>query len=87
MSRLTGDGTAELASRDQILRRVRGHGNIHLVGNLTRLHPYSAICDDHTYQAHTTYYIVYIIKYSRLSVGTVHLLDMKRTEHGGTVVS
>ena len=29
MSRLTRDGTAELVSRDQILRRERGHGNIH----------------------------------------------------------
>ena len=30
MSRLTRDGTAEPASRDQILRRERGQGNIHL---------------------------------------------------------
>ena len=29
MSRLTRDGTAELVSRDQILRRVRGQRNIH----------------------------------------------------------
>ena len=29
MSRLTRDGTAEPASRDQILRRERGQGNIH----------------------------------------------------------
>ena len=29
MSRLTRDGTAELVSRDQILRRERGQGNIH----------------------------------------------------------
>ena len=28
MSRLTRDGTAELVSRDQILRRERGQGNI-----------------------------------------------------------
>ena len=28
MSRLTRDGTAEPVSRDQILRRVRGQGNI-----------------------------------------------------------
>ena len=45
MSRLTWDGTAEPVSRDQILRHVRGQGNIifpfHLttsrIGNLTRL--------------------------------------------------
>ena len=29
MSRLTRDGTAETVSRDQILRRERGQGNIH----------------------------------------------------------
>ena len=29
MSRLTQDGTAQLVSRDQILRRERGQGNIH----------------------------------------------------------
>ena len=29
MNRLTQDGTAEPVSRDQILRRERGQGNIH----------------------------------------------------------
>ena len=29
ISRLTRDGTAELVSRDKILRRERGQGNIH----------------------------------------------------------
>ena len=29
MSRLTRDGTAEPVSRDQMLRHVRGQGNIH----------------------------------------------------------
>ena len=29
MSRLTRDGTAESVSRDQILQRERGQGNIH----------------------------------------------------------
>ena len=47
MSRLTRDGTAEPVSRDQILRHVRGHGNIIFIfpvqlttskiGNLTLL--------------------------------------------------
>ena len=45
MSRLTRDGTAEPVSRDQILRHVRGQGNIIFlvqlttsrIGNLTRL--------------------------------------------------
>ena len=31
MRRLTGDGKAELLWRDQILRRERGHGNIHFL--------------------------------------------------------
>ena len=29
MNRLTRDGTTELVSRDQILRRARGQGNVH----------------------------------------------------------
>ena len=45
MSRLTRDGTAEPVSRDQILRHVRGQGNIIFpvqlttsrIGSLTRL--------------------------------------------------
>ena len=45
MSRLTRDGTAELVSRDQILRHARGQGNVIFpvqvttsrIGNLTRL--------------------------------------------------
>ena len=57
MSRLTREGTAEPVSRDQVLRRVRGQGNIHF--NCSADHeqdrqpysvdPYSAICDDHTF--------------------------------------
>ena len=31
MSRLTRDGTAEPVSRDQILRRKRGQGNVHFL--------------------------------------------------------
>ena len=58
MSRLTRDGTAEPVSRDQILRHVRGQGNIHFPCSADHeqdwqpypVDPYSAICDDHTYQ-------------------------------------
>ena len=54
MSRLARDGTAEPVSRDQILRRERGQGNIHFpvqlttsrIGNLTRLIHTLARCDD-----------------------------------------
>ena len=50
-------GTAEPVSRDQILRHVRGQGNIHFPCSADHeqdwqpypVDPYSAICDDHTY--------------------------------------
>ena len=62
MSRLTRDGTAEPVWRDQILRHVRGQGNIHFPSSADHeqdwqpypVDPYSAIiCDDHTYIVHT----------------------------------
>ena len=54
MSRLTRDGTAEPVSRDQILRHVRGQGNIHFPCSADHeqdwqpypVDLYSAICDD-----------------------------------------
>ena len=57
MSRLTRDGTAEPVSRDQILRHVRGQGNIHFPCSADHeqdwqpypVDSYSAICDDHAY--------------------------------------
>ena len=57
MSRLARDGTAKPVSRDQILRRGRGQGNIHFpvqlttnrIGNLNRLILALVICDDPTY--------------------------------------
>ena len=56
MSRLTRDGTAEPISRGQIIRRVRGQGNIHFPCSVDHeqdrqpypVDPYSAVCDDHT---------------------------------------
>ena len=56
MSVLTRDGTAEPASRDQILRREQGQGNIHFPCSADHeqdwqpypVDPYSAIRDDHT---------------------------------------
>ena len=64
MSRLTRDGTAEPVSRDQILRHVRGQGDIHFPCSADHeqdwqpypVDPYSAICDDHTY-THTYIHI------------------------------
>ena len=52
MSRLTRDGTAEPVSRDQILKRERGQGNIHFPSSADHeqgwqpypVDSYSAIC-------------------------------------------
>ena len=49
------DGTAEPVSRDQLLRREQGQGNIHFHCSADHeqdlqpytVHPYSAISDDH----------------------------------------
>ena len=57
MSRLTRDGRTEPVSRDQILRRARGQGNIHFPCSADHeqdwqpypVDPYSAMCDDYTY--------------------------------------
>ena len=57
MSRLTRYGTAEPVSRDQILRRERGQGNINFPCSADHeqdwqpcpVDPHSAICDGHTY--------------------------------------
>ena len=67
MSRLTRDGTAEPVSRDNILRRVRGQGNIRFPCSADHeqdwqpypVAPYSAICDDHTYIHRATYIHTY----------------------------
>ena len=57
MSRLTRDGTAETASRDQILRRERGQRSIHFPCSADHeqdwqsypVDPYSCYMCDHTY--------------------------------------
>ena len=56
MSKLARDGTAEPVSRDPILRRERGQGNIYFPSSADDeqdwqpypVDPYAAICDDHT---------------------------------------
>ena len=77
MGRLTRDGTAEPVLRCQILRHVRGQGNIHFSCSADHeqdwqpypVDPYCAICVDHTY-IHTymqfnkyTYINTYIYTY------------------------
>ena len=62
MSRLTRDGTAEPVSRDRILRRERGQGNIHFLASAEHeqdwqpypVNPYSCYMCEHTDQAQTT---------------------------------
>ena len=57
MSRLARDGTAEPVSRDQILKRERGQGNIDFPCSADHeqdwqpypVDPSLAICDDHAY--------------------------------------
>ena len=53
MSRLTRDGTPKPVSRDQILRRERGQGNINFPCSADHeqdWQPYPVdTCDDHTY--------------------------------------
>ena len=61
MSKLKPDGTAEPVSRDQILRHVRGQGNIHFPCSADHeqdwqpypVDPYSAIYGDHIIQKRT----------------------------------
>ena len=62
MSRLTRDGTAEPVSRDQILRRERGQGNIHFPCSADHVQdwqpypvdPYSCYMCDHTCDSELT---------------------------------
>ena len=57
MSRLRRDGTAEPVSRDQMLRREQGQGNVNFLCSADHeqdwqpysVDPYSPICYDHTY--------------------------------------
>ena len=54
MSRLTQDGTAKLVSRDQMLRRERGQGNIHSLCSadheqVWQSYPVDPYSDDFTY--------------------------------------
>ena len=80
MSRLTRDGTAEPVSRDQILRRERGQGNINFPCSADHeqdwqpypVDPYSAMSDVHTY------YILHTSGGLAKSVTTGRLLQGKK---------
>ena len=73
MSRLTRNGTAEPVSRDQILRRERGQGNINFPFPADHVQdwqpypvdPYSCYMCDHTIQDMTHdvwYYYIYSVQ-------------------------
>ena len=64
------DGTAEPVSRDQMLRRKPGQGNVYFPCSADHeqdwqpypVDPYSATCDDHTYiNMHTYFQHAYIL--------------------------
>ena len=82
MSRLTRDGTAEPVSRDQILRRERGQGNIRFSCSADHerdwqpypVDPYSRYMCDHTYiHIHHARYIYCSNNHIDISVNTVSL--------------
>ena len=69
MSRLTLDGMAEPVSRDQVLRRERGQGNVNFPCLADHgqdwqpypVDPYSAtVSDDYTYILRSTYQYIHI---------------------------
>ena len=74
MNRPRRDGTAEPVSRDQILRRARGQGNIHFPFSADHeqdwqpypVDPYSAICDD-------IYIYIYTYTQEKGHTGFLHL--------------
>ena len=89
MSRLTRDRTDEPVSRDQILRHVRGQGNIHFPCSADHeqdwqpcpVDPYSAICDDHTY-IHTyasKYLTLFTFLYKKISLNPLQNPNLWRT--------
>ena len=92
MSRLTRDGTAEPVSRDQILRRERGQGNIYFPCSADHeqdwqpypVDPYSCyMCDIHTIldSLEVVYYVLLYIIQCLNTVYTLHMNIhmMKRT--------
>ena len=88
MSRLTRDGTAEPVSRDQILRHVRGQGNIPFPCSADHeqnwqpypVDPCSAICDDHNVGEKPT---VILYTYINRHAGTP---DKKQKQNRNNVV-
>ena len=80
MNRLTRNGTAEPVSRDQILRHVRGQGNIHFPCSADHeqdwqpypVDPHSAIYDDHTY-IHT-YILLLLFSWTRFFPQLIHTI-------------
>ena len=92
MSRLTRDGTAELVSRDQILRRERGQGNNNFPCSADHVQdwqsypvdPYSCYMCDHTY-IHTYIHVLVAVNGSIPTVITYLFSrqDIPRSENPG----
>ena len=77
MSRLTRDGTAEPVSRGQILRRVRGQGNIHLPCSADHEHDWQPYLVDPYSATVRTIHWTYII---HTYINTYHVQTAVRTE-------
>ena len=82
ISRLTRDGTAEPVSRDRILRRGRGQGNIIFPCSANHeqdwqpypVDPYSATCDDEHTNIHTSDHVAEMTKVLRSVLLVHHIL-------------
>ena len=84
MIRLTQDGTAKPVSRDQILRRERGQGNIHSLCSsdheqVWQFYPVGPYSDDFTYILYLyiqQYLYIYIICTMNAAVEPIHVLSV-----------
>ena len=83
MSRLTRDGTAESVSRDQILRRERGQGNIHFPCSANHVQDWQTYPVDSyfCYKCDHTYIYTYIHTCTSYSVWKYRLYK-QATVHG-----
>ena len=88
-SRLTRDGTAEIFSRDQVLRRERGQGNINIPcsadheqdGQSYPVDTYSCYMFDHTCMVITYNRVVVVVVVSHIQ--RIGCQPEKTIQHGG----
>ena len=85
MNRLTRDGTAEPVSRDKILGRERGQGNIIFPCSADHeqdwqpnpVDPYSCYMCDHTYEQYSTVVLYVAFPHHTYHLHTVPLLGLE----------